>query len=93
MLNTSIVNVALPGMHEDLGLSVDLQQWVVNGFLVTFGGFLLFVARAGDRFGEKRVFVTGLVVFTLASLGGGLAQNAGWLLAARFVQGIGASAM
>lgn len=93
VLNTTIVNVALPGMHAALGLSVDAEQWVINGYLVTFGGFLLLAARAGDLFGEKLVFRAGLVVFILASLAGGLAQNGGWLLAARFVQGIGAAAL
>ena len=93
VLNTTIVNVALPGIHQALGLSVDGQQWVVNGYLVTFGGFLLFAARAGDLFGQKKVFQAGLVIFTLASLAGGLAQDSGWLLAARLVQGLGAAAM
>jgi EmrB/QacA subfamily drug resistance transporter len=74
-------------------LSTNGQQWVVDGYLVTFGGFLLLAARAGDLFGRKWVFQTGLVVFTLASLAGGLAQNSGWLLAARIVQGVGAAAL
>jgi EmrB/QacA subfamily drug resistance transporter len=93
VMNTTIVNVALPGIHQALGLSVDGQQWVVNGYLVTFGGFLLLAARAGDHFGQKKVFQAGLVIFTLASLAGGLAQDSGWLLAARLVQGLGAAAM
>ncbi|MGC4932762.1 MFS transporter [Gordonia sp. DT30] len=93
VMNTTIVNVALPGIHEEFGLSVDGQQWVINGYLVTFGGFLLLASRAGDLFGQKRVFLTGLVIFTLAGLAGGLAQNSEWLLVARFVQGLGAAAM
>lgn len=93
VLNTTIVNVALPGIHQAFGLSIGGQQWVINGYLVTFGGFLLFAARAGDLFGQKKVFQAGLVIFTLASLAGGLAQDSGWLLAARFVQGLGAAAM
>lgn len=93
VLNTTIVNVALPGIHQVFGLSIDGQQWVINGYLVTFGGFLLFAARAGDLFGQKKVFQAGLVIFTLASLAGALAQDSGWLLAARFVQGLGAAAM
>lgn len=93
VLNTSIVNVALPGMHAALGLSASTEQWVVNGFLVTFGGFLLLSAKAGDLFGEKAVFRAGLALFTLASLAGGLAQNSGWLLGARFAQGLGGAAM
>jgi len=93
VMNTTIVNVALPGIHQAFGLSIDGQQWVINGYLVTFGGFLLFAARAGDLFGQKKVFQAGLVIFTLASLAGALAQDSGWLLAARFVQGLGAAAM
>lgn len=93
VMNTTIVTVALPGIHQAFGLSVTGQQWVINGFLVTFGGFLLFAARAGDLFGQKNVFQTGLVIFTLSSLAGGLAQDSGWLLAARFVMGLGAAAM
>lgn len=93
VMNTTIVTVALPGIHRAFGLSVTGQQWVINGFLVTFGGFLLFAARAGDLFGHKNVFQTGLVIFTLSSLAGGLAQDSGWLLAARFVMGLGAAAM
>ena len=93
VMNTAIVTVALPGIHQAFGLSVDGQQWVINAYLVTFGGFLLFAARAGDLFGQKKVFQTGLVLFTLASLAGGLAQDSGWLLAARFAQGLGAAAM
>jgi EmrB/QacA subfamily drug resistance transporter len=93
VLNTTIAAVALPEMHIALGLSVDTQQWVINGYLVTFGGFLLLAGRAGDLFGERVVFRAGLVVFILASLAGGLAQSGGWLLAARIVQGIGAAGM
>lgn len=93
VMNTTIVTVALPGIHQAFGLSVEGQQWVINSFLVTFGGFLLFAARAGDHFGQKRVFLTGLVIFTLASLAAGLAPNSGWLLTARIIQGLGAATM
>ncbi|TWE10363.1 DHA2 family efflux MFS transporter permease subunit [Rudaeicoccus suwonensis] len=93
VMNTTIVTVALPGIHRALGLSITGQQWVINGFLVTYGGFLLLSARAGDLFGQKNVFQTGLVIFTLSSLTAGLAQDSGWLLAARFVMGLGAAAM
>lgn len=93
VLNTAIINVALPGMHTELGLSVETLQWVVNGYLVTFGGFLLLVARAGDHLGEKKVFMTGLVIFVLASLAAGMAEDGTWLVVARLAQGIGASAM
>lgn len=93
VLDSSIVNVALPSMKEGLGLSAAAQQWVVNGYLITFGGLLLLAARASDLLGRRRVFQAGLVVFTTASLLGGLAQ-AGWmLLAARLVQGAGAAAL
>ncbi|MBP0457143.1 MFS transporter [Streptomyces montanisoli] len=93
VLDSSIVNVALPSMKAGLGLSVTAQQWVVNGYLITFGGLLLLAARAGDLFGRRRVFQTGLAVFTAASLFGGLAQGGWMLLAARLVQGAGAAAL
>ncbi|HEY4278361.1 MAG TPA: MFS transporter [Conexibacter sp.] len=93
VLDTTIVNVALPAMREDLGLSTVDQQWVVDGYLITFGGLLLLAARAGDLFGRRVVFVTGLVVFTLSSLAGGLADSGTVLLIARFVQGVGAAAL
>jgi EmrB/QacA subfamily drug resistance transporter len=93
VLDGSIVNVALPAMKAGLGLSATGQQWVVDGYLITFGGLLLFAARAGDLLGRKPVFLAGLVVFTVSSLAGGLAQDPGWLIAARVVQGIGAAAL
>ncbi|QYN19624.1 MFS transporter [Amycolatopsis sp. DSM 110486] len=93
VLDSSIVNVALPSMKSGLGLSPSAQQWVVNGYLVAFGGLLLFAARASDLFGRRRVFQVGLVVFSLASLAGGLAQDGWMLLAARLVQGAGAAAL
>jgi MFS family permease len=82
VLDVAIVDVALPAMRTGLGLSANGQQWVVDGYLVTFGGFLLLAARAGDLLGRKRVFQTGLAVFTLASLAGGLATNEAMLLGA-----------
>src|SRR5690348_7104943 len=93
IIDTSIVNVALPAMKAALGLSAADQQWVVNGYLITFGGFLLLAARAGDLFGRKGVFQAGLAVFTAASLAGGLAQDPWLLIAARVLQGIGAAAL
>jgi EmrB/QacA subfamily drug resistance transporter len=93
VLDTSIVNIALPAMRHSLGLSADTQQWVVDGYLVTFGGFLLLAARASDLFGRTRVFQAGLVLFTLASLAGGLATDGTLLLIARAVQGVGAAAL
>jgi EmrB/QacA subfamily drug resistance transporter len=93
ILDTTVVNVALPAMKEHLGLSATGQQWVVNGYLITFGGLLLFAGRAGDLFGRRGVFLAGLGVFTAASLAGGLAPGPGLLLAARFVQGAAAAAL
>ncbi|GIF76853.1 MFS transporter [Asanoa siamensis] len=93
ILDTTIVNVALPGMERDLGLSVVGQQWVVNAYVLAFGGFLLLGGRLADLFGRRRVFATGLVVFTLASLLGGLAQSGGMLIGARVAQGLGAAVL
>ncbi len=93
VLDTTIVNVALPDMRRALDLSVAGQQWVITAYLVTFGGFLLLAARASDLFGRRRIFQVGLVVFSLSSLAGGLAQNGATLLAARAVQGLGAAAL
>ncbi|SNQ48645.1 Puromycin resistance protein pur8 [Frankia canadensis] len=93
VLDTTIVNVALPDMRRALDLSVAGQQWVVTAYLVTFGGFLLLAARASDLLGRRLVFQAGLVVFSLASLAGGLAGNGATLLAARAVQGLGAAAL
>ena len=93
ILDTTIVNVALPAMRDDLHLSTGSQQWVVDAYLLTFGGLLLLAARAGDLFGRRAVFQAGLVVFTLGSLVGGLAENGTMLLVARAVQGVGAAAL
>jgi EmrB/QacA subfamily drug resistance transporter len=93
IVDTSIVNVALPAMRAALGLSTADQQWVIDGYLITFGGFLLLAARAGDLFGRKRVLMAGLVVFTAASLVGGLAQGPGLLIGARVIQGVGAAVL
>src|SRR5580692_4146533 len=93
VLDGTIVTVALPQMRASLGLTVSQQQWVVSGYLITLGGFLLLAARAGDLFGRKRVFLFGAVVFTAASLAGGLAADPAMLLAARIVQGVGAAAL
>ena len=93
VLDTAIVNVALPAMRADLALSVSQQQWVVTIYLLTFGGLLLLGARAGDLFGRKAVFQLGLALFSVASLAGGLAVNGPLLLTARAVQGVGAAAL
>jgi EmrB/QacA subfamily drug resistance transporter len=93
VLDVSVVTVALPAIRDDLGLSASGLQWVVNAYSLTFAGFLLLGGRAADLLGRKRVFLFGLVVFTAASLAGGLAQ-AGWqLVAARAVQGVGGAVL
>ncbi|HEX3691608.1 MAG TPA: MFS transporter [Solirubrobacteraceae bacterium] len=91
VLDTTIVNVALPSIQRDLHFSQGNLTWVVNAFLVTFGSFLLLAGRLGDLLGRKRVFLAGLVLFTAASLLCGAAPSQGFLIAARFVQGIGAA--
>ena len=93
VLDSTIVTLALPKMRVGLGMSPVQQQWVLSGYLITLGGFLLLAARAGDLFGRKRVFLFGAVVFTAASLAGGLASDPAMLLVARIVQGIGAAAL
>jgi EmrB/QacA subfamily drug resistance transporter len=89
ILDVSVVNVALPAIRTGLHFSEQDLQWVVNGYTVTFAGFLLLGGRAADLLGRRRVFVTGLWLFALASLVGGLAQNQPELIAARAVQGLG----
>ncbi|MET9448813.1 MFS transporter [Streptomyces cinerochromogenes] len=89
ILDGTIVNVALPSIQESLGFSPSGLGWVVNAYLIPFGGLLLLAGRFGDLFGRKRVFVTGLVVFTVASLLCGLAQSPAMLLVSRFAQGVG----
>ena len=91
VLDTTIVNVALPSIQRDLHFSQGNLTWVINAFLVTFGSFLLLAGRLGDLLGRKRVFLAGLVVFTVASVLCGAAPSQGFLIAARFVQGIGAA--
>jgi EmrB/QacA subfamily drug resistance transporter len=89
VLDITIVNVALPTIQDDLGFSQASLAWVVNAYLIAFGGLLLLAGRFGDILGKKRVFMAGLVLFTLASALCGAAQTQGLLVAARFVQGIG----
>jgi EmrB/QacA subfamily drug resistance transporter len=91
VLDAAIVNVALPSIGRGLHFSQDSLSWVVNAYVLTFGGFLLLGGRAADLLGRRRVFIAGLIVFALASLAGGLAQSEGWLIAARAVQGLGAA--
>jgi EmrB/QacA subfamily drug resistance transporter len=92
VLDVTIVNVALPAVQQDLGFSQGDLTWVVNGFLITFGSLLLLTGRLGDLVGRKRVFLAGLVIFTLASILCGAASSQEALVAARFLQGAGAAA-
>jgi EmrB/QacA subfamily drug resistance transporter len=91
ILDATVVNIALPHIQQGLRFSATSLSWVVNGYTLTFGGLLLLGGRAGDILGRRRMFIAGIVVFTLASLAGGLAPDAGVLLAARAVQGVGAA--
>jgi EmrB/QacA subfamily drug resistance transporter len=91
VLDASIVNVALPSIGKDLNFSQDDLSWVVNAYVLVFGGFLLLGGRLADLLGRRRLFIVGLILFAAASLAGGLAQSEGWLIAARAVQGLGAA--
>src|SRR2546429_9769988 len=89
VLDATIVNVALPSIQKDLGFSQSSLAWVVNAYLITFGGLLLLAGRLGDLISRRGVFLAGLAVFTAASLVCGVAQSQEVLVGARFVQGIG----
>lgn len=89
VLDTTVVNVALPSIREALGFSQTSLVWVVNAYMLTFGGFLLLGGRLGDLFGQRRLFLSGITLFTLASLACGLADSQSLLIGARAVQGIG----
>jgi EmrB/QacA subfamily drug resistance transporter len=89
VLDTTIVNVALPSIRQDLNFSQTSLAWVVNAYLLTFGGFLLLGGRLGDLFGHRRLFLTGISLFTVASVACGISTTQGLLVAARAVQGIG----
>src|SRR6266567_9263283 len=91
VLDASILNIALPSIKHDLGFSQQSLQWVVNGYILTYGGFLLLGGRMADLLGRRRMLVTGLIVFAGASLTGGLAHSESLLIGARFVQGVGAA--
>jgi EmrB/QacA subfamily drug resistance transporter len=92
-VDASIVNVALPSVRRDLHFSVQNLQWVLSGYLLTYGGFLLLGGRSADLLGRRRVLVAGISVFAVSSLLAGLAPNAGVLVAARLAQGVGAAMM
>src|SRR3954465_2750873 len=89
ILDSAIVNVALPWIQRDLGFSQASLVWVVNGYLITFGGLLLLSGRLGDLLGRRRIFLVGMVIFTVASLVCGIADSKTALIVARFVQGAG----
>ena len=89
VLDTTIVNVALPSIRIDLGFDETALVWVVNGYMLTFGGFLLLGGRLGDLYGHRRMFLAGIALFTLASLACGLARSQELLIVARAVQGLG----
>ncbi|HYF05162.1 MAG TPA: MFS transporter [Patescibacteria group bacterium] len=89
VLDTTIVNIALPSIKTDLGFSESSLVWVLNAYLLTFGGFLLLSGRLGDLFGQRKLFMIGIVIFTLASLACGIANSQALLVVARAVQGLG----
>src|ERR687894_433276 len=91
ILDATIVNVALPSIQTDLEMSDADLQWIVNAYTLVFGGFLLLGGRAGDLVGRKRIFLAGVVIFSVASLLNGLAQSEEWLIVARGIQGLGAA--
>jgi EmrB/QacA subfamily drug resistance transporter len=91
VLDATIVNIALPFLQRDLGFSQANLSWVVNSYTLAFGGLLLLGGRAGDLLGRRKVFIAGVLIFAIASLFGGLAQNETWLITARVLQGLGAA--
>jgi EmrB/QacA subfamily drug resistance transporter len=92
-VDASIVNVALPSIRHDLHFSVQSLQWVLSGYLLTYGGFMLLGGRAADLLGRRRILVAGMTVFALSSLTGGLASDSTMLIGARLIQGLGAAMM
>ncbi|HLM89758.1 MAG TPA: MFS transporter, partial [Streptosporangiaceae bacterium] len=89
VLDFSIVNVALPSIERELHMPPEAVQWIVTGYAISFGGLLILGGRAADLFGRRRMFISGLVAFALASLAGGLARDPALLIAARVIQGAG----
>jgi len=92
ILDATVMNVALPRIQADLGFSPAGLSWVMTSYSLTYGGLLLLGGRVGDIFGRRRIFIAGVALFTIASLLGGFATSAAWLIAARLLQGIGAAA-
>src|ERR1700729_805247 len=93
VLDVSIVNVALPSIQHAFGMTQTSLQWIVTAYTLTFGGFLLLGGRAADLFGRRRIFLTGVLVFALASLADGLAQSGGELIVFRAIQGLAGAFM
>src|SRR5207247_4931689 len=93
VLDASILNIALPSIKSDLGFSQQSLQWVINGYILTYGGFLLLGGRMADLLGRRSVLFTGLLVFAGSSLVGGLAHSESLLIGARFAQGLGAATL
>ena len=93
MLDNTVVNVALPSIREDLGISISELEWVVNGYALTFGVLLLSGGKLADMLGRRRIFIVGLVIFTVSSFFCGFASTATLLIGARVVQGVGAALM
>src|SRR5215510_9968749 len=89
VLDSTIVNVALPSIRDDLGFSEESLVWVVNAYMLTFGGFLLLGGRLGDIYGHRKLFLAGIIFFTLASLACGLSTTQAMLVTARAIQGVG----
>ncbi|MGB6579898.1 MAG: MFS transporter, partial [Streptosporangiaceae bacterium] len=93
VMDGAIVNVALPTIRTHLGFTVQNLQWVVSGYLITYGGFLLLGGRAGDLLGRRRLLIAGTALFAASSLACGLADSQGLLVGARLAQGFGAAMM
>src|SRR5579863_2569892 len=91
VLDNLVVNVALPSIHRDLGSSIQALEWTVNAYVLSYAVFLLTGAALGDRFGRKRMFVTAISLFTVASAAAAVAPTSGTLIAARALQGLGAA--
>ena len=93
MLDNTVVNVALPSIQRDLGANLSSLEWIVTGYALTFAALMLTGGKLADLLGRRRIFITGLAIFTLASLACGLATSAEFLIGARVVQGVGAAMM
>src|SRR6202008_3086795 len=93
MLDNTVVNVALPSIERDLHVSISSLEWVVTAYALTFAALLITGGKLGDLFGRRRIFIIGIVIFTLSSLACGVSPSAGFLIGARAVQGVGAALM